>query len=351
MVNMIQNGLAHGTSCNVMMNSKRAEVVDFIAPLLEERTYVFIKEPDSIPMKWTDFIRPFSVELRCLVVGIYIILSFVLWFTQVVDKWRKRDYRINDAMFAVFATFCTQSQDLEKIRGPCRIVFFTSHLTALVLMAGYSASLISTLASREISLPFHDFQGLLEDGSYKVGVLTNSAQFDNIKLMSELAIRKVYWKLMAPYVDSMPLNDEEAFQRVCSEKFAYLSEFLETVGTKQPCRVTPVPQASIPATLSMAIAKNSPYLRLFNHLIQRMRRAGILKKLKLQILDTHIPETSNPTRRLDLVQVAPLFSILLLGFVASINILFLERLMYRKRSFVSSRKNVYQKDVETLDEQ
>jgi hypothetical protein len=58
-----------------------------------------------------------------------------------------------------------------------RIVIFTSYMTSLVVMAAYSAFLISSLAVQHQHLPFRDLQGLLYDRSYRLGVLGNSYQF------------------------------------------------------------------------------------------------------------------------------------------------------------------------------
>jgi hypothetical protein len=51
-------------------------------------------------------------------------------------------------------------------------------MTSLVLMAAYSAFLISSLAVQHQHLPFRELQGLLSNGSYKLGVLGNSYQFN-----------------------------------------------------------------------------------------------------------------------------------------------------------------------------
>jgi len=45
-------------------------------------------------------------------------------------------------------------------------------------MAGYSASLISSLAVDRHHLPFMELQGLLHDGSYKLGVVSNTSFFN-----------------------------------------------------------------------------------------------------------------------------------------------------------------------------
>jgi hypothetical protein len=42
-------------------------------------------------------------------------------------------------------------------------------------MAAYSAFLISSLAVQHQHLPFRDLQGLLDDGSYRLGVLRDSS--------------------------------------------------------------------------------------------------------------------------------------------------------------------------------
>ena len=70
-----------------------------------------------------------------------------------------------------------------------RIVILTSYTMSLVLMAAYSAFLISSLAVQNQHLPFRDLQGLFYDGSYRLGVLRNSFQFN----MFDVCGRKYLW--------------------------------------------------------------------------------------------------------------------------------------------------------------
>jgi len=69
-----------------------------------------------------------------------------------------------------------QPDEVKSTAG--RIVIFTSCMTSLVLMAAYSAFLISSLAVQHRDLPFRELQGFLYDGSYKLGVLKNSSYFN-----------------------------------------------------------------------------------------------------------------------------------------------------------------------------
>jgi hypothetical protein len=64
------------------------------------------------------------------------------------------------------------------------LVFVTSYFTAVIVLVAYSATFISFLAVRRIVLPFTDFEGLLNDGTYKLGVFPNSAQMYYLEVSS-----------------------------------------------------------------------------------------------------------------------------------------------------------------------
>jgi hypothetical protein len=69
-----------------------------------------------------------------------------------------------------------QPDDVKSTSG--RIVSFTAYVMSFVLLAAYSAFLISSLAVQPRHLPFRDLQGLVYEGSYKLGVLENTFVFN-----------------------------------------------------------------------------------------------------------------------------------------------------------------------------
>ena len=73
---------------------------------------------------------------------------------------------------------CVTGQQDEVKSTSGRIVILTSYMTSLVLIAAYSAFLISILAVERQDLPFRDLQGLLDDGSFRLGVVPNTSQFN-----------------------------------------------------------------------------------------------------------------------------------------------------------------------------
>lgn len=60
---------------------------------------------------------------------------------------------------------------------PIRMVQLSIHLTAVVVMAAYSAALISFLAIKTFAMPFTTMEGLLADGSYRFAVVGDSADY------------------------------------------------------------------------------------------------------------------------------------------------------------------------------
>jgi hypothetical protein len=61
----------------------------------------------------------------------------------------------------------------------------TSLLTAVVLVASYSAGIVSYLTLRTPSLPFKDFKGVLQDGSFQLGMIRDGAKLDYFKVRAE----------------------------------------------------------------------------------------------------------------------------------------------------------------------
>jgi hypothetical protein len=69
----------------------------------------------------------------------------------------------------------TAGHATSPVHWSSRAVYVTAYVTAVVITASYAATFISFLAVRRYKLPFADFEGLLRDGSYRLGVVRGSA--------------------------------------------------------------------------------------------------------------------------------------------------------------------------------
>ena len=55
----------------------------------------------------------------------------------------------------------------------CRVVYLTTYLLAVVLLASYSATLISFLTVLIVKVPFNNLEEFLIVGTHKLGTLEN----------------------------------------------------------------------------------------------------------------------------------------------------------------------------------
>ena len=73
---------------------------------------------------------------------------------------------------------------------PIRIIHLVIHLTGVVVLASYSAALISSLAVKTFVMPFTTMEGLLEDGTYRFGVVGDSADYSFFQVFKDELIEK-----------------------------------------------------------------------------------------------------------------------------------------------------------------
>lgn len=122
----------------------------------------------------------------------------------------------SEIMFYVFGVFCSQgttnrsefthSKDVyvlflfvknvgmeQSLLDPIRMVQFVIHLTAVVVLAAYSAALISFLAIKTFVMPFTTMEGLLKDGTYRFGVIQESADYSFFQVKNFSSLNQYYY--------------------------------------------------------------------------------------------------------------------------------------------------------------
>jgi hypothetical protein len=62
------------------------------------------------------------------------------------------------------------------------------YLSAVIVLASYSATLISFLAVRTVKLPFNDIEEFLEVGTHKLGALEHSTMINFFKVSTLMII-------------------------------------------------------------------------------------------------------------------------------------------------------------------
>jgi hypothetical protein len=72
--------------------------------------------------------------------------------------------------------FYIVGHDMNINSSACRMIIMTSYVTTTVLLAAYSAALVSFMTVQDFKLPFSSFRELLQHRHYRLGALPGSAQ-------------------------------------------------------------------------------------------------------------------------------------------------------------------------------
>ncbi|XP_054004327.1 probable glutamate receptor isoform X1 [Hylaeus anthracinus] len=354
---MLMEDEADLAATELMMTSDRLDIVKFTTPVYSSKCRVYIKRPDTTTVKWNAYLAPFAlnvwnaIALTIFITGISIATIDAI-FTKGVDsdvvEYRSSSSTISEIVFFVFGAFCGQGMEPSPL-DPIRMVHLSIHATAVVVLAAYSAALISFLAIKTFAMPFTTMAGMLEDGSYRFAVVADSADYSFFQNTSDRVLTFMFEQLLTGESD-LPSNYLDGLSRVCQEnKYAFmtLDNMAAVLQGRVDCILEPL-DVIAQTTIAMAVPANSPYRGIIDAKILLLRDSGILQRL-LEIEWATV--SSRPTAgwsSVELEDAMPLLIFLLIAFIITWVLLLVERSIHEKhdRSNAIDSTNPICKDKE-----
>jgi hypothetical protein len=83
--------------------------------------------------------------------------------------------------------------DMNINSSSFRMTIVTSNVTTTVLLAAYSAALISFMTVQNVKLPFTTFEGLLQHGEYRLGTEQGTAYISYFKVSTDVVHLSCYF--------------------------------------------------------------------------------------------------------------------------------------------------------------
>ncbi|KAJ9594600.1 hypothetical protein L9F63_027417 [Diploptera punctata] len=200
-------------------------------------------------------------------------------------------YTAPQALLYVLGIFCQQGLDVTPVTWSCRIVYWISYLTAIVIFSAYSGALVSSLANQRIVPPFTTFQGLLKHGQYKVATVADSSHLTTFQDSTDELLRRIYEELFDK--NNLPSTFFEGANNICSIKnYAFIASYASVLALSKniSCGILALKKASLPENLGFVAAKNFPYLGLINFKLANLQRSGILNRIRSDELLQKLPE-------------------------------------------------------------
>ncbi|XP_034946539.1 glutamate receptor ionotropic, kainate 2-like [Chelonus insularis] len=315
---------------DLRISPARMNVMDYTMPLYTTDQRMYIQKP-APKLVWNRYLKPFDSRVWSLIVCLFLIHIIIIISIRILHKRRvvrdltlDESYKtLSDIFFLSFAAMCNESIPEMSLLS-LRITQFTIYTTLTILYAAYSAILITSLAFQTFEPPFTTMEGLMEDGSYDLGILKDSADYDFFQNTSIKILSDLFEKMMS-YEASLPTSRIEGLRRICSNnKYAYLAPDISTqYFPAKNCTLIPLNVISRNAPFSMALQYKSPFKDIINYRINVLRESGILNKI-FKDAEVSDNEIDNSWVTVELPDVFPLIVILLVSYVISLVILIWE---------------------------
>ncbi|XP_024892887.1 probable glutamate receptor, partial [Temnothorax curvispinosus] len=290
-----------------VMTTDRQNVIDYTIPLIRSRYSLYFKEPNTALVEWSLYLRAFSSITWIALLMIIITASILLTIMKT------KGYFSMNLMFEnyinVWGIYCQQGLS--------------------VILAIYSASYISILVLCTPKLPFSTLEGYVKDGSYKLIVLQNSAEYDYLSHLKDPVFLQMYELLEEKHL--LPLSTMEGFKQLCERnKLAlYTTEIFKEFKII-PCRVVYIETGRI-VNAAIALTKGNPYTGLMNYHLRRFQVNGVISKLKNKYVIR-----DNPREELygwvELNDVTPALAMVAGSMVLALFILIIEKVYYSSKT-------------------
>ncbi|KAK8728557.1 hypothetical protein OTU49_009015, partial [Cherax quadricarinatus] len=97
--------------------------------------------------------------------------------------------------------------------------------------------------------------------------------------------------------------------------------YIRQLATQEACRVKELPGKYLMGGVAIGLQHNSPFRRIFDHSLQRMREVGLLNRLALTWLKTERSCTPGNTVSASMLELSAMFILLIMGLAASLLVL------------------------------
>ncbi|XP_076295011.1 putative glutamate receptor isoform X2 [Lasioglossum baleicum] len=334
-IKMLMEDKADLAATELMMTSDRLDAVKFTTPVYSTKCRVYIKKPDTMAVKWNAYLAPFAlntwnaIAMTILVVGLAIVTIDAFSPSETSSTMPRST--LSEALFCVFGALCGQGMEPSSL-DPTRLAQLSIHLTAVVVLAAYSAALISFLAVKTFLMPFTTMEGMLEDGSYRFAVVGDSADYSFFQNTTDRILAIMFDELLASETD-LPVNYLDGLQRVCREsKYAFmtLDNMASVLQEVVECPLEPL-DTMVQTTVAMAVPSQSPYRGIIDTNILVLRDSGILQRLLKAEWATHSSKSKSGWTSVELEDAMPLLIFLAVAVFITWLTLFAELLIYSRR--------------------
>ncbi|XP_069956158.1 glutamate receptor ionotropic, delta-1-like isoform X2 [Cherax quadricarinatus] len=339
MVGELQRGLADLTVSELSITKERSDVIAYTQPvyIISRRMYVstqkdFLKTmlAYATPMDTLVYVCVFA-SLVAMALALHLIERLRLWFLPSRDE----PVGLSVAAWYMVSALLQQGCDTSPSSIAGRIIFWVGFMVPLIVYSSYSATLVSNLAvEKPAPLPFSNLLQLSRQKNWDAGVNNNdlfqvtASQTCVGSPAEECRVMRDVWSNVVMRNPGNIVNSySQGLEKVLNGKYVFIgvdvatNYYIRQLATQEACRVKELPGKYLMGGVAIGLQHNSPFRRIFDHSLQRMREVGLLNRLALTWLKTERSCTPGNTVSASMLELSAMFILLIMGLAASLLVL------------------------------
>ncbi|KAL0269926.1 UNVERIFIED_CONTAM: hypothetical protein PYX00_007507 [Menopon gallinae] len=339
-------------AAELTMTKDRMEVIDFTYAAASAKYQLFFKAL-GYRLEWKAIFKPLALSTWLALFGWTVIGSLCISLTYY---WYNRNgfpesERINftkvESFFFILQSLCQQGYPVVPTSLSSRIIFITAYALSTIMIPSYSASLISSLTYQAPIRPFDSMEEMVAVGKYKLLVKRNSAAFSQFSRATDPLYEKIYRKFIDEKHSGVQMDNTVKVldDIVCTEvNYAFygidMIVNLKMQHQKPKCNILTLSRPLSPVFISFGLRKDSPFARLIDLKLQKLRNIGSVYRLKTGLRPLSSQGSGEMVfRQVEVDEIFQVFLLLLLGMILSVIILIIEFVVWRTGIWpVTSRK-------------
>ncbi|UJR15747.1 hypothetical protein I4U23_002682 [Adineta vaga] len=343
------------------ITSQRESVVDFSKPWMNLGISILISKPEKIAPGIFSFMAPLSKEIWMCVTFAYIGVSVILFLVSRFSpyEWSMEDeetfqlsnkFSILNTLFFALAAFMQQGVDFIPRSISGRLVAGVWWYFSMILVSSYTANLAAFLTVERMVTPIESAEDLARQTKIRYGIVRGGSTQSFFE-KSDVKVFQRMWTYMQQSDDVFVSYNEEGISKVRKSRgrYAFLLESTknEYINERAPCDTMKIGINLDSKGYGIATPVGSELREAINIAILEMSEDGSLNKLKrkwwFDRSECHSISTkdSKQSNALNLVNVAGIFYILIVGLTLAILIAVLEFLIKANNEAKQTKINVF----------
>ena len=316
--------------------------MDWSVPLDVDET-VFVDVSKKTKAKRNDFSRTYVAPLgKNAWIGIAIFFPCSTVILLIFDKLTAKyllgqEFSPQSVIAFVLMSAIGKRFPREPTTVACRTAFLSASLTGFILISLYKSMLVATIAVKQESQPFNNFQEVAESG-VKVYVGKGTSEFDEFKHAPFNSPKKqIYQRSLVIMDDPADVHKILSNKRHYDDYSGLVASDLKEIRTL-PCKVNYMILDMPKYQFGFAFQKNWPFTPLFNIHLEKLKASGIIDRINHKYfkdwksMEFCIPEPKYEPS--NLVSALLLYLILGMGMVFCIFVWICELIISRNKDLI-----------------